>query len=116
MPTTKTPAAKTPKHAFAKTLKTFKTASGKEGRFFSLPALARTYPSPENMQRCNPSPAEMAPPSHAGTGYVCRAGCRDGGSNGQTGCLFSGINTLSGDQAQPKVFWTKHSHSRDVAY
>ena len=44
MPTTKTPAAKTPKHAFAKTLKTFKTASGKEGRFFSLPALARTYP------------------------------------------------------------------------
>ncbi len=29
---------------FAKTLKTFKTASGKEGRFFSLPALAKTYP------------------------------------------------------------------------
>jgi aconitate hydratase len=44
MPTTQTPAAKTPKHAFAKTLKTFKTASGKEGRFFSLPALAKTYP------------------------------------------------------------------------
>ncbi|ODV12330.1 MAG: aconitate hydratase 1 [Rubrivivax sp. SCN 70-15] len=31
-------------HAFAKTLKTFKTASGREGKFFSLPALARTYP------------------------------------------------------------------------
>jgi aconitate hydratase len=31
-------------HAFAKTLKTFKTASGKEGRYFSLPELARTYP------------------------------------------------------------------------
>ena len=34
-----------PAHAFAKTLKTFKTASGKEGRFYSLPALARTYPN-----------------------------------------------------------------------
>ncbi|MDH5339982.1 MAG: aconitate hydratase, partial [Rubrivivax sp.] len=32
-------------HAFAKTLKTFKTASGKEGRFFSLPALARSHPN-----------------------------------------------------------------------
>ncbi|MBX3606381.1 MAG: aconitate hydratase AcnA [Piscinibacter sp.] len=31
-------------HAFAKTLKTFKTASGKEGRYFSLPELAKTYP------------------------------------------------------------------------
>lgn len=31
-------------HAFAKTLKTFKTASGKEGKYFSLPALARQYP------------------------------------------------------------------------
>ena len=31
-------------HAFAKTLKTFHTASGKPGRFFSLPALARTHP------------------------------------------------------------------------
>ncbi|MBZ8140040.1 aconitate hydratase AcnA [Rubrivivax gelatinosus] len=31
-------------HAFAKTIKTFKTASGKEGRFFSLPALAKTWP------------------------------------------------------------------------
>jgi aconitate hydratase len=34
-----------PKHAFAKTLKTFKTASGKEGQFFSLPALAKQYPN-----------------------------------------------------------------------
>jgi aconitate hydratase len=33
-----------PKHAFAKTLKTFKTASGKEGQFYSLPALARQFP------------------------------------------------------------------------
>ncbi len=31
-------------HAFAKTLKTFKTASGREGKFFSLPALTKTYP------------------------------------------------------------------------
>ena len=31
-------------HAFAKTLKTFKTASGKEGKFFSLPQLAKQYP------------------------------------------------------------------------
>jgi len=44
MPSTKTPTAKTPKHAYAKTLKTFKTASGKEGRFYSLPALARAHP------------------------------------------------------------------------
>jgi aconitate hydratase len=32
-------------HAFAKTLKTFTTPSGKEGQYFSLPALARTYPN-----------------------------------------------------------------------
>lgn len=32
-------------HAFAKTLKTFRTASGKEARFYSLPELARTHPS-----------------------------------------------------------------------
>jgi aconitate hydratase len=32
-------------HAYAKTLKTFTTASGKEGRFFSLPELAKTHPS-----------------------------------------------------------------------
>lgn len=31
-------------HAFSKTLKTFKTASGKEGQFFSLPQLAKQYP------------------------------------------------------------------------
>ncbi|MFO1270606.1 MAG: aconitate hydratase AcnA [Rubrivivax sp.] len=31
-------------HAYAKTLKTFKTASGKEGKFFSLPELAKQYP------------------------------------------------------------------------
>jgi aconitate hydratase len=35
----------TPAQAFAKTLKTFKTASGKEGSFCSLPELARTYPN-----------------------------------------------------------------------
>jgi aconitate hydratase len=45
MPTAKTPAAKAaPKHAYAKTLKTFTTASGKEGQFYSLPALARSFP------------------------------------------------------------------------
>jgi aconitate hydratase len=38
-------AAKPVKHAFAKTLKTFKTASGKEGQFYSLPALARSFPN-----------------------------------------------------------------------
>jgi aconitate hydratase len=32
-------------HAFAKTLKTFKTASGKEGQFYSLPALAKQFPA-----------------------------------------------------------------------
>jgi aconitate hydratase len=32
-------------HAFAKTLKTFKTASGKSGQYFSLPELAKQYPS-----------------------------------------------------------------------
>jgi len=32
------------RHAFASTLKRFKTASGKEGQFYSLPALARQYP------------------------------------------------------------------------
>jgi aconitate hydratase len=31
-------------HAYSKTLKSFKTASGKEGQFFSLPALAKTFP------------------------------------------------------------------------
>ncbi|MFY3383087.1 aconitate hydratase [Paracidovorax sp. MALMAid1276] len=32
------------RHAFANTQKTFSTASGKEGRFYSLPALARQFP------------------------------------------------------------------------
>ncbi len=36
-------------HAYAKTLKTFKTASGKEGQFFSLPALAKTFPNVSRM-------------------------------------------------------------------
>ncbi len=31
-------------HAFANTLKTFTTASGKTGKFYSLPALAKTFP------------------------------------------------------------------------
>jgi len=37
--------AKAPAHAFAKTLKTFKTASGKSGQYFSLPELARQFPN-----------------------------------------------------------------------
>ncbi len=32
------------RHAFASTLKSFKTASGKTGQFYSLPALARQFP------------------------------------------------------------------------
>ncbi|MBK6864580.1 MAG: aconitate hydratase AcnA [Ideonella sp.] len=43
MTTKKTSAA--PAHAFAGTRRTFKTASGREGRYFSLPALAKTYPN-----------------------------------------------------------------------
>jgi aconitate hydratase len=35
----------TSQHAFPKTLKSFKTASGKEGRFYSLPELAKTFPN-----------------------------------------------------------------------
>ncbi len=42
MPNPKSPAAA---HAFAKTVKTFKTASGKEGKFFSLSELAKTFPN-----------------------------------------------------------------------
>jgi aconitate hydratase len=34
-----------PAHAFAKTRKTFKTASGKLGQLYSLPALAKVYPN-----------------------------------------------------------------------
>jgi aconitate hydratase len=37
--------AKAPAHAFPKTLKSFKTASGKEGKFYSLPELAKTFPN-----------------------------------------------------------------------
>ncbi|UCU98287.1 aconitate hydratase [Acidovorax radicis] len=36
--------AKPIRHAFGNTLKKFKTASGKEGRFYSLPTLARQFP------------------------------------------------------------------------
>ncbi|MEY4563064.1 MAG: aconitate hydratase, partial [Pseudomonadota bacterium] len=35
---------KSTEHAFAHTLKSFKTASGKTGKFFSLPELAKSYP------------------------------------------------------------------------
>jgi len=34
-----------PTHVFAKTLKAFKTASGRQGSLYSLPELARTYPN-----------------------------------------------------------------------
>jgi len=37
--------AKAPAHAFPKTLKSFKTASGKEGKFYSLPELAKVFPN-----------------------------------------------------------------------
>ena len=33
------------KHTFAETMKTFKTASGKSGKFYSLPALTKQYPN-----------------------------------------------------------------------
>jgi len=36
---------KTAAHAFAKTRKSFKTASGKEGQYYSLPALAKQFPN-----------------------------------------------------------------------
>jgi aconitate hydratase len=36
--------SKPTRHAFASTLKNFKTASGKTGQFYSLPALAREFP------------------------------------------------------------------------
>jgi aconitate hydratase A / 2-methylisocitrate dehydratase len=45
MPKTTSPRTARPAHAFATTLKRFKTASGREGQFFSLPALAKTYPN-----------------------------------------------------------------------
>jgi len=37
--------AKAPAHAFSSTLKTFQTASGKEGKFYSLPELAKQFPT-----------------------------------------------------------------------
>ena len=36
---------KTEKHAFAETLKSFKTVSGKPGKFYSLPALTKQFPN-----------------------------------------------------------------------
>lgn len=36
--------AKSPPHAFPSTLKSFKTASGKTGKFYSLPELAKQFP------------------------------------------------------------------------
>ena len=45
MATSKTTVVKAPAHAYAKTLRTFTTASGKEGQFYSLPALARSFPN-----------------------------------------------------------------------
>ncbi|WP_426147461.1 aconitate hydratase [Polaromonas sp. DSR2-3-2] len=39
-----TPSASSAPHAFAPTLQTFRTASGKSGRFYSLPALAEQFP------------------------------------------------------------------------
>ncbi len=44
-------AATAKRHAFASTLKTFTTASGKQGRFYSLPALARKYPNVKRLPR-----------------------------------------------------------------
>ena len=41
----KTKSSTTPAHAFASTRRLFKTASGKEGRFYSLPALAKQFPN-----------------------------------------------------------------------
>lgn len=37
-------ASRNPAHAFASTLATFATATGKSGKFYSLPALARQFP------------------------------------------------------------------------
>ncbi len=39
-------------HAFANTLETFKTASGRSGRLFSLPALAREFPKVSRLPVC----------------------------------------------------------------
>ena len=40
-----TPKKSAPPHAFASTLKTFKTASGATGKFYSLPELAKSFPN-----------------------------------------------------------------------
>ena len=40
-----TKAPRQPAHVFASTRKTFKTASGKTGKFYSLPALAKQFPN-----------------------------------------------------------------------
>ena len=45
----KTPRKTASKHPFADTLKPFKTASGKAGQLFSLPALAKRHPGVERM-------------------------------------------------------------------
>ncbi len=39
------PPPKAPAHPFAKTLKTFTAASGRQGQLYSLPALAKTFPN-----------------------------------------------------------------------
>ncbi len=44
MATTKKSPPKAARHAFANTLKQFKTPSGKQGQFYSLPALAKQFP------------------------------------------------------------------------
>ncbi|MDB5966898.1 MAG: aconitase, partial [Polaromonas sp.] len=44
-PTSASRPAAVPAHAFASTLKSFKTASGTPGQFYSLPALAKQFPN-----------------------------------------------------------------------
>ncbi|HTH10243.1 MAG TPA: aconitase family protein, partial [Acidovorax sp.] len=44
-PASRPAAAASPRHAFAGTLKSFTTASGKGGQLYSLPALAKQFPS-----------------------------------------------------------------------
>jgi aconitate hydratase len=41
--------ARDPAHAFASTLKTFKTASGKAGKYWSLKELAKQYPNVDKL-------------------------------------------------------------------
>ena len=54
-------------HAYAKTLKTFTTASGKEGKFFSLPDLAKYS---------GRSAASFSPPSHWAVMVVVGSRCQ----------------------------------------